>query len=305
MKTASQMRFQFLPLRFEFISRDPLFFPPGKAGNALRGALGTVFDLAATALSPRPSGFSDPPSPFVFRARHLDGRSYEPEESFHFDLHLFSLNPEVLAGLVQSFAELARDGLGPQRGKAELQCVRRLAFHRLPEQILPGDPVRESIEPATLDLAPLSSAARNIRVDFLSPTELKYNARIVRRPEFPILFARIRDRISNLRTLYGDGPLAIDFRELGDRAASVRMTRCEVRREEVERRSTRTGQIHSIGGFVGFAEYEGEMAEFLPFLEAAHWAGVGRHAVWGKGEIAVTQRGSALAGEHGHEIALS
>jgi hypothetical protein len=58
-----------------------------------------------------------------------------------------------------------------------------------------------------------------------------------------------------------------------------------MRHEEVERRSSRTGRTHSIGGFVGSAEYEGDFAEFLPYLEAAQWTGVGRQAVWGKGEI--------------------
>ncbi|MCU1257176.1 MAG: hypothetical protein JWO80_61, partial [Bryobacterales bacterium] len=43
----------------------------------------------------------------------------------------------------------------------------------------------------------------------------------------------------------------------------------------------------SIGGFLGTAEYEGELAEFLPYLQAAKWTGVGRQSVWGKGEISV------------------
>jgi CRISPR/Cas system endoribonuclease Cas6 (RAMP superfamily) len=55
----------------------------------------------------------------------------------------------------------------------------------------------------------------------------------------------------------------------------------------VERRSSRTGQTHSIGGFVGEAEYEGDLAEFVPYLKAAKWVGVGRQTVWGKGEIDV------------------
>ncbi len=33
------------------------------------------------------------------------------------------------------------------------------------------------------------------------------------------------------------------------------------------------------------AEYEGDLAEFLPYLEAAHWTGVGRHCTWGNGQI--------------------
>jgi len=56
---------------------------------------------------------------------------------------------------------------------------------------------------------------------------------------------------------------------------------------DAERRSSRTGQVHGIGGFVGVAEYEGELGEFVPYLEAARWTGVGRQCVWGKGELHV------------------
>ena len=107
------------------------------------------------------------------------------------------------------------------------------------------------------------------------------------RPEFAVLAGRIRDRLSTLRQLYGDGPLDIDFRSFGERAAQVTMTRCDLRQVDIDRRSSRTGRVHSIGGFVGEAEYEGELGEFIPYLRAAKWTGVGRQTVWGKGEIAV------------------
>jgi hypothetical protein len=67
------------------------------------------------------------------------------------------------------------------------------------------------------------------------------------------------------------------------------MTNCRLGRQESERRSTKTGQGHSIGGFVGHAEYEGDLAEFLPYLEAGRWVGVGRQSVWGKGEICIAR----------------
>jgi hypothetical protein len=102
------------------------------------------------------------------------------------------------------------------------------------------------------------------------------------------LLARARDRVSTLRSLYGAGPLEIDFRGLVERAQSVRTVRSEFRRVAIERRSSRTKQRHGIGGFVGFAEYEGNLAEFLPYLEAAQWTGVGRHCTWGNGQIAAT-----------------
>jgi hypothetical protein len=137
-------------------------------------------------------------------------------------------------------------------------------------------------EPLRLSLSASQTRACRVRVHFLTPTELKG----AERPEFGILLARIRDRISTLRELYGDGPLAIDFKAFGERAGRVAMTRCELVPVAAERTSRATGQRHSLGGFTGVAEYEGDLAEFLPFLEIARWTGVGRQTVWGKGEIA-------------------
>jgi hypothetical protein len=317
------VRFEFFALRFEFAARESLYFPPGKAGNILRGALGVIFrriacipqcqdtktcDIRnscpyakifeptmpqrAKCDGPSPSGLSDWPRPFVFRARHLDGRRMAVGETFCFDVHIFSLDREVIAYFILTFAALAREGLGPRRGKADLLRVRTI-----PSGTEPGEtiyevalqPIAADFAPASIDLTPRAGAPSRIRVDFLSPTELKHEHKIASRPEFPILFGRIRDRISTLRSLYGPGPLEIDFPASGARAAQVRMIGCQMRRHESARRSTRTGESHSIGGFVGTAEYEGDLAEFLPYLEAARWTGVGRQVVWGKGEIAVMQ----------------
>jgi CRISPR-associated endoribonuclease Cas6 len=212
-----------------------------------------------------PSGLADPPRPFVFRARHLDGATLLRGENFHFDLHLFTAYPAARQAVGDAFADAARAGIGPGRGRAEMR--------------------RTEAEPVSIDLAPIPTAPTRVRVEFLSPTELKHEGEIVQRPQFDILFARIRDRVSTLRELYGPGALEIDFAGMGARASAVQMTACGLRHVDVERRSSRTGQTHPIGGFTGWAEYEGPLAEFLPFLEAARWTGVGRQAVWGKGEI--------------------
>jgi hypothetical protein len=260
------VRFEFYPLRLEFTARESLFFPPGKAANTLRGALGTVLDdkiFAPVASDGGPSGLADPPRPFVFRARHLDGRAIQEGEGFYFDLNVFSGKPQVF---IDAFATLAGQGIGPGRGKFHLDSV-------------------AGADPVSIDLNPAASDVTKIRIEFLTPTELKHGGQIAAEPEFPILFARIRDRISTLRSLYGEGALEIDFQGIGERAAAIRMTRCKTQRVEANRHSSRTGQTHGIGGFTGVAEYEGELDEFVPWLEAARWTGVGRQAVWGKGEI--------------------
>lgn len=247
-----------------------------------------MFEPASIAAGP--SGLADWPRPFVFRATHLDGQTVPAGESFHFDLNLFDVHNSAVAYLVLAFGQLAWEGLGPRRSRVELAGVSQLdAQGDAAAAIFDGTSLlmQQNAPPLELNLAPSAEPITRLRVRFLTPTELKSGQQLAGRPEFSILAARIRDRVSTLRELYGDGPLEIDFRAFGERAALVRMTRCDIRQVEIMRRSSRTGQVHPIGGFTGEAEYEGDLMEFVPYLAAAKWTGVGRQTVWGKGEISL------------------
>ncbi len=233
-----------------------------------------------------PSGLADWPRPFVFRASHLDGRTVQAGENFHFDVHLFETKESSLSWFVRAFAEAARCGVGPRRAPAELTGVDALS--------LGGEPVRRVFDGATLsdpelplaiDLSAGCPGVIRMRVIFATPTELKADGQTGESFAFDVLLARIRDRISTLRALYGVGPLEIDFRAMRERAALVKLKRTALRWVEAGRRSAHTGQTHSIGGVVGDVEYEGDLAEFVPYLRAGELTGVGRQTVWGKGQI--------------------
>jgi hypothetical protein len=288
------MTFDFYSFRFVFSALDPIVFPLGQPGNILRGAFGNTFrgivcpsSCLGARLCPRrgscdyarifeptgepasttsgPSGLRDRPRPFVFRAAYLDGRTLQPQERFWFDVNLFETRDPPLDSFAQAFGRLAKEGIGPRRGRAGLVSVEQRWM--------------------SISLAPNPEETRTLRVEFVTPTELKSGNQLVARPEFGVLFARSRDRVSTLRTLFGAGPPEIDFRAMGERSGAIRMTHCELRQVEAIRRSSRTGQVHGIGGFVGVAEYQGDLSEFIPYLEIAQWTGIGRHCVWGKGEL--------------------
>ncbi len=218
--------------------------------NVIRGQVGAALMRQEPAayeryFAPRraagsgPSGFADPPRPFVLR----------PSGESRIAVNVF--DPEAEAPIARVVA-----GLG------ELACA----------------PVETRV---MVPLVPSRHPVCRVRVHFLTPTELKG----AETPEFVVLLSRIRDRVSTLRALYGAGPLTLDFRAFGECAAQVRMTRCELSGVEDSRVSKNTGQQHPLSGFTGVAEYEGDLAEFIPYLEAAKWTGVGRQTVWGKGEI--------------------
>ncbi|HYL36641.1 MAG TPA: CRISPR system precrRNA processing endoribonuclease RAMP protein Cas6 [Bryobacteraceae bacterium] len=289
------MTFDLRALRFQFAARDPISFPPGGPANSLRGALGhalrklacvpacpgsqgrptgdcelraaclyaRIFEPAAVASGP--SGLAHWPRPFVLRVSHLAGCAVTPGDSFWLGVNLFELSSPVLQHLERAFAEIGCAGFGPERRRADL--------------------MRVECAPVSIPLRQGAAECSRLRVEFRTPTELKSGQAVACEPEFGVLFARARDRVSTLRGLYGSGPLELDFRALGERAAAVKMARSELQRVESQRRSSRTGQVHSLGGFTGWAEYEGALSEFLPLLEAARWTGVGRQCVWGKGEI--------------------
>ena len=308
---SSANSFQVWPFRFHFIASESVFFPEGKASNVLRGAFGSIFrklacipecseakscEIAhqcpyALVFEPRqqwkgtqgPSGFADWPRPFVFRALHLDGRRFSRSQEFYFDLILFEPPAKLLPYFVLVFQQLAEAGLGSSRGRASLSKVddisnRALLYdeHRLINRDVPG---------LEFHFDRSSDPIHQLTVKFLTPTEFKSGGKLVRQPEFSVLLARLRDRISNLRAIYPGGSLDVDFESLGRAAKQIRIVNSTLRHVQVERRSSRTGQHHSIGGFTGSVLYEGELAPFLPFLHAGEWTGVGRQTVWGKGSL--------------------
>ena len=218
--------------RFKIRALDTVLCPEGKAGNVLRGAFGSIFrrlacipgcsdakscEIAgqcayALTFEPRqewtetsgPSGLSDWPRPFVFRALHLDGTRIKPETEFHLDVVLFESPEKMLPYFVLAFRALVEAGIGPARGRAILSSV---------EELPTGTPVYDGIRLHDLALPGLafnfsesaSESINTLRVTFLTPTELKAGGELIDRPEFPILLRRLRDRISNLRLLYQGG----------------------------------------------------------------------------------------------------
>jgi hypothetical protein len=257
--------FDLFALRFHCSAAAPVHFPPGGTANLFRGQFGKILYRRDPVMYARffapvreigvPSGFHDPPRPFVLRVRHLDGATLP---SFHIGLNVFENNLPDMAAIRETISDLARESL-----RAEVRSVEGVELLRLP--LTCGPPTKR------------------VRITFLSPTELKNQENA----EFGPMFSRIRDRISTLRALYGAGPLEIDFKTMGERAAAIRMVRRETREVEMERVSRSSGRRHAIGGFVGFAEYEGDLTEFMPYLEIAGYTGVGRQTVWGKGEISI------------------
>jgi hypothetical protein len=306
--------FEVLPLRFEFEALDEIHLPVGRTGNVFRGALGDLLrkvacrpdcpgakdcphrDACAYArfFEPRldtgPSGLSDPPRPFVLRPHDAADQTIPPGGWLRLDLHLFDVRTTYLPYLIAALSQLSTTGLGPGRGRAVLRNV-----FAVNERGAAAEPLFKSGHMLSdvsfcnirLCLDPKEAICPSVWLRFVTPTEIKSEGKIVPRPEFRILIARLRDRIAGLDQLYGSGQIEFDWKKLEEGAGQVRIVEASLRNAEVERRSSRTGQVHPIGGFTGRVRYEGAIGPFLPLLKAGEWTGVGRQTVWGKGAYVV------------------
>jgi hypothetical protein len=272
------MTFRVEVCRVRMRALERVVFPRGKAGNVVRGAFGLMLarleeeqeGVLAEWFAPQaesgPSGYADQVRPYVVRAEGLDGLVARAGTEFAFGVHLFRTGAEAVAMLERAFAQVAEEGIGVGRGRAELVGIERR------QVTVEWEPRRE---------------ARRVEVVFLTPTELKAGGQVAGTAEFGVLMRRVRDRVARLAAVYGEGCGEVDYRGLGERADGVRLVEERMAWQERTRRSGRTGQVHPLGGFTGRCVYEGELGEFLPWLEAAQWTGVGRQTVWGKGAVAV------------------
>jgi CRISPR-associated endoribonuclease Cas6 len=302
------------PLRFSFVAQRPVYFPEGKAGNVLRGALGTILrrivcvphcrdaencpepncafrTVFAPKLERGPSGLADPPRPFVLRALHLDGLRIAEQEAFSFDLHLFSQNGEALPLIILAMRQAFVAGLGPGRAPVRLEGVKRNAEGGFSAEPVYAAGGMLSGEPRFLTIFddPRPKIYDKLTLRYATPTALKHEGRVLRNEApFAVVWGRLRDRLSALRLLYGVGPFAAEsFHELNDAAAAVRVVEQDLRWRETSRRSARTGQTHPLDGFTGKVTYAGDLGRFVPWLRAGYWAGIGRHCVWGGGVIMI------------------
>jgi hypothetical protein len=263
-----------------------------------------IFEPSPPPRADRLSKNQDIPRPFVFRAPLTDQTRFEPGQQFEFGLVLIGRALDFLPYFVLSFRELSAEGLGLNRAKCNLDrvdqikafpngaglqdCKAELIYTaedqlcRAAEGVIADEWI--SVRRHNVCDTARHGAVQRLTIRFLTPTFLRADGEVIQRPEFHHVFKRLRDRINALSTFFGDGPLDVDFPELGRRAERVRTVACEVKWMERYRTSSKTRQRHELSGFVGGASYEGDLTEFLPWFTMGELIHIGKHTAWGMGQ---------------------
>jgi hypothetical protein len=307
--------------RVVFEAREPLDLPV-YLGSTLRGAFGHAFravachaprglDCPAPAqcpyhlifeTSPPPGSealrtHEEIPRPFVIapadpprvgsdeHARRL----FQPGDEVSFELVLIGFAQEFFPYFVVALREVNQMGRG--RHAVELRRIDALgpdadqyrAVYTASENLVRG--LAESINIGVCD--PMQDGP--LTIEFLTQTRLKHEGRFVRTPEFQILFRRLLGRLSSLSRFHCGAPLEVNFRELIERAASIRLLHDNTKWTGWQRYSSRQDRRMEWEGIMGRATYEGDLNPFWRLLHFGRFVHVGHGATFGLGKYRIKQ----------------
>lgn len=307
----------FVRYRIRIVPRTTLVLPHLRSGAVLRGAFGLGLrklvchdlDLACRTcplestcpypftFEPRPpadsdrlSTFQDIPRPFVF---HLPaGSEFPARQPVDFRLTVVGRAARQVPFFVSAFRNLSDEGIGPRRTRFDLLEVAALDAHGQHAAIYDhGSPLVRLAAPAQhpADLMMAGDELRTtLTLRFPTPLDLKDQGVPVGIPAFAPIIRRLRDRANALSTFFADGPLSLDFKGVSAMAETVKLVKNDTHLVEVNRRSSRTGQRHDLGGLVGEAEYEGEaIGKLMALVRVGEVLHVGKHAAFGNGGMEV------------------
>jgi hypothetical protein len=128
----------------------------------------------------------DIPRPFVFRPP-ADGKSrYERGEIFEFQLLVFGRGQEYLAYFIVAFREFAQRGFGIGRGRCRLTSVSLMDTDGHDDEVYSCETQCVRAPFKTLHASMImkeSTPATKIQVEYLTPTEIKYQGLAVQSPD--------------------------------------------------------------------------------------------------------------------------
>ncbi|MBW2097036.1 MAG: CRISPR system precrRNA processing endoribonuclease RAMP protein Cas6, partial [Deltaproteobacteria bacterium] len=225
----------------------------------------------------------DIPRPFVIKPPLDQKDTYEPGQRIFFDLVLVGNCRDLFPYVIVSFKELGSRGIGAGRGRFSIGRVECLDGSGAVQRVMEAGDNLVHTPQLEIHLGQATELKQDrVRVKFFTPVLLKDKGQWVR-PGFGALMKRLRDRIHSLSYFYCGRPLDMDFRGFGRRAESVRTAYQDLHWVEETRYSKHRHLTHELKGYVGEVVYEGDLAEFWPFLWIGQYLHVGKAAAFGQG----------------------
>lgn len=224
---------------------------------------------------------------------------YAPGQRFDFGLTLFGSAIRFLPYFILAVPEMGRAGVGSGRGQFALRSVTALdpldggdqivlaegeSLVHVPDRLITPERVQQAADA----LVPPD----RIGLNFVTPMRLIDEERLVKAPDFGVLFKRLLERLDELNQQFGGGERRApqEVQGLQTLANQVRLIEAQTQWVELQSSSSRSGRTTWLSGFVGPAVYAapfGVWRALLPWLLWGQVAQVGKDVVKGNGVFEV------------------
>lgn len=301
---------------YQFVCRfqDEAHLPPFK-GSTVRGLLGhalkrTVCVLKRQAcadcllrndcLYARMFGLPPPtekaavnasaePHPFVLEPPLEEKTVYQPGETITIGLILFGEINRRLPYFIYAFDEMGQIGMGKKvdrrRGRFTLEkvCWDGKVIYKPPEgNIRMPNPLPSLTLEAT---SPSDVCSDTLEVHLLTPLRFKRNGHLDNALPFDQLIRLSLRRVSGLLGTFNGGEPSLDYQGMIERASTVQIVSADLAWKELERYSARQKKRIPLGGLSGSVAYAGDFREYLPLMNFAVRAHLGKNTTFGLGKI--------------------
>jgi CRISPR-associated endoribonuclease Cas6 len=257
-------------------------------------------------------GFGDDlPRPFVVWAPcRQEGKvyhRYEPGEPFTFGLTLIGTSAKLFPFVLRALQVMEQDGIGRpvrelhgQRGRLLLREVHAYHPWTSQKQVLwrQGEAHAQRL---TLSITGDDIAARaqllsseQVTLHFLSPTRLIAGKQALQKPSFYTLMLRLAERLERLHQLYTPLPPQQQFGrewylQVAAAAGAVQLVRDETHWVRVTSHSARQQQNMPLDGFVGHAQFQGDLTTLRELLAWGEVVCVGKNVTKSGGHYSIVE----------------
>jgi hypothetical protein len=250
------------------------------------------------------------PSPIIIEPPLTDQRRFEPGDIMDVGLVLIGKGMEYLPYLIYVFTEIGKSGIGAgvherggkmRGGRFELIEAYDAAGGKLiyssQENVLHDDYRVFDWDTAS---AGLTDSPQKLTIEFLTPVRFKEmrgnNPKLVKLQGFSQLVTHLYWRMLML-SYFHCNPWSLDderFQNLADQASrmrkelgkleDVRVDENHTYWQEYERWSNRQATKMTLGGFMGWATFSGNLAPYLPLLSLGQYTHLGKQTMFGFGK---------------------
>lgn len=254
-------------------------------------------------------GLDTAPRPYVFEPFDQQ-QHYRAGEPLRFDVLLFGKAIPLHPYAIYAVSQMASEGLGYKRFpfdvlKVEWQVIdgkqqrEKSKAHEADDELEAASSASEwrllydgaskrLLENPTPQLVfeVTDHALSATRLQFQTPTRLKFNNTLTSEFSFRMLAFKMLRRVLELAHFYlPEANLNWSFGDLLAAANSVTISQRQLQWVDWERRSNRQNTEMKMGGFVGEIVLEGDLAPFSHLLRTCEIVHVGKGTVFGNGKI--------------------